>query len=131
MTQTEVNKKVALITLCTWLEKEKNAYLSWKNKEYKEGDLKPITSKGAGLLPKLALISKVEDEEKKLAAKLRNEREHASSKFTLAMREQLKLECAAIKTVPGFCTAAVAIIAAEIYNRNFWLSLILILHQYY
>ena len=112
-------RKVPMATLCLWLEKEKKAYLSWKNKEYKEGDLKPITSKGAGLLPKLALISKVEDEEKKLAAKLRNEREHASSKFTLAMREQLKLECAAIKTVPGFCTAAVAIIAAEIYNRNF------------
>jgi hypothetical protein len=111
-------RKVPMTTLCSWLEKEKTAYLSWKNKKYKEGDLKPVTSKGEGLLPRLALVSKIEDEEKKLAARLRNEREHASSKFTRAMREKLKLECAALKDVPGFCTAAVQIIAADIYGQN-------------
>ena len=76
--------------------------MRWKNKEAKEGELKPVTSKGKGLLPLLALIREKEDEEDMLAAKLRHEREHASSKFTLDMRKQLKLELAQLKDVPGF-----------------------------
>ena len=96
------SKKVPFATLCLWLGKEKNAYLRWKNKEAKEGELKPVTSKGKGLLPLLALIREKEDEEDMLAAKLRHEREHASSKFTLDMRKQLKLELAQLKDVPGF-----------------------------
>ena len=112
-------KITALTTLCTWLDKEKKAYLSWQNKTHKEGDLKPITSRGAGLLPMLALIGKMDDEENMLAAKLRKEREHSISNFTLAMRAELKLECTALKDVPGFCTQAVQIIAADVYDRSF------------
>ena len=105
-------------TLCLWLDKEKKAYLSWKNNEYKLGDLKPITSKGEGLLPLLATASAAERAENLLDAELRKAREQGNMYFTQEMRAVLKRECAALKDVPGFCTSSVALIASDVYERS-------------
>ena len=105
-------------TLCWWLKAEKKAYLSWKNNELKVGELKPITSKGDGLLPLLAKALEMEKAESLIDAKLCKEREQGNKVFTQEMRALLKLECTALKDCPGFCTASIAMIASDVYERT-------------
>ena len=112
------HQKVAMSTLCLWLDKEKNAYSNWKNNTFKEGDLKPILSKGTGLLPLLALASTAEKAENLIKAELCKAREHSATMFTLEMRAELKRECEGLKDIPGFCTYSVSIIAADVYARS-------------
>ena len=94
--QQSFEKSVAMSTLCLWLDKEKKAYLSWKNNEYKVGDLKPITSKGEGLLPLLATASAAEKAENLIDEELCRAREQGNMVFTQKMRAVLKRECFAL-----------------------------------
>ena len=116
--QHSFSETVPMSTLCWWLKAEKKAYLSWKNNELKVGELKPITSKGDGLLPLLAKALEMEKAESLIDAKLCKEREQGNKVFTQEMRALLKLECTALKDCPGFCTASIAMIASDVYERT-------------